>query len=106
MILNSLRFATFATAILWAAAAIPGAAAAPAPAAASGPATTSTAAPHPVAHDTYSDDEVAKAASDFFSTGAKELSDVLAKVLRDKGHPVAIIRGEEAGGAIGVGESH
>jgi hypothetical protein len=56
-----------------------------------------------VAHDAYSDDEVAKAASDFFSSGAKELSDVLAKVLKEKGRPVAIIRGEEAGGAIGVG---
>jgi len=54
-------------------------------------------------HDTYSDDEVAKAASDFFSTGAKDLSDVLAKVLKEKGRPVAIIRGEEAGGAVGVG---
>jgi hypothetical protein len=54
-------------------------------------------------HETYSDDEIAKAASDFFSSGAKELSQVLAKVLKDKGHPVAIIRGEEAGGAIGVG---
>jgi hypothetical protein len=53
--------------------------------------------------DTYNDDEVAKAASDFFSTGAKDLSDVLAKVLKEKGQPVAIIRGEEAGGAIGVG---
>jgi hypothetical protein len=28
---------------------------------------------------------------------------VLAKVLKEKGRPVAIIRGEEAGGAIGVG---
>jgi hypothetical protein len=28
---------------------------------------------------------------------------VLEKVLKEKGHPVAIIRGEEAGGAIGVG---
>jgi hypothetical protein len=54
-------------------------------------------------HNTYNDDEVAKAASDFFSTGAKDLSDVLAKVLKEKAHPVAIIRGEEAGGAIGVG---
>jgi hypothetical protein len=61
------------------------------------------AAPAAPAHETYSDDEIAKAASDFFSTGAKELSEVLAKVLKDKGHPVAIIRGEEAGGAIGVG---
>ena len=51
----------------------------------------------------YSDDEVVKAANSFFSTGAKELGDVLGKVLKDKGQPVAIIRGEEAGGAIGVG---
>ncbi len=54
-------------------------------------------------HETYSDDEIVKAASDFFSSGAKDLSDVLAKVLKEKGRPVAIIRGEEAGGAIGVG---
>jgi hypothetical protein len=59
--------------------------------------------PKPAAHETYSDDEVAKAASDFFSTGAKELSQVLEKVLKEKGHPVAIVRGEEAGGAIGIG---
>lgn len=52
---------------------------------------------------TYSDDEVMKAASKFFSTGAKELGDVLSKVLKEKGQPVAFIRGEEAGGAIGVG---
>lgn len=55
------------------------------------------------AQPTYSEDEVAKAASKFFATGAKELGDVLSKVLKDKGQPVAIIRGEEAGGAIGVG---
>ena len=52
---------------------------------------------------TYSDDEVVKQASDFFSTGAKELSQVLRKVLKEKGDPVAIIRGEEAGGALAVG---
>src|SRR5271154_7271874 len=57
----------------------------------------------PAAHEPYSDDEVAKAASDFFSTGAKELSQLLEKVLKEKGHPVAIVRGEEAGGALGVG---
>ncbi|HMD72225.1 MAG TPA: EipA family protein [Steroidobacteraceae bacterium] len=62
-----------------------------------------TAAAAPAAHETYSDDEVAKQASEFFSTGAKDLSQVLEKVLKEKGHPVAIIRGEEAGGAIGVG---
>jgi hypothetical protein len=54
-------------------------------------------------HEAYSDDEVAKAASEFFSSGAKGLSDVLAKVLKEKGHPIAYIRGEEAGGAIAVG---
>jgi hypothetical protein len=51
----------------------------------------------------YSDDEVVKAASDFFSNGAKGLSDVLAKVLKEKGRPVAYIRGEEAGGAVAIG---
>ncbi len=54
-------------------------------------------------HEPYSDDEVARAASEFFSTGAKDLSQVLEKVLKEKGHPIAIIRGDEAGGAIGVG---
>lgn len=52
---------------------------------------------------TYSDDEVVKEANEFFATGARELGQVLEKVLKEKGHPVAIIRGEEAGGAIGVG---
>jgi hypothetical protein len=55
------------------------------------------------AAETYSDDEVMKAASDFFSTGAKELASVLQKVLKEKGQPVAIIKGEEAGGAVVVG---
>src|SRR5580692_282234 len=100
MLLCSLRFAALVSAVLWAAAAIPATTTATATSPASAPA---SGADRPVAHDTYSDDEVAKAASDFFSTGAKELSDVLAKVLREKGRPVAIIRGEEVGGAIGVG---
>ena len=54
-------------------------------------------------HDTYSDDEVMKAASEFFAIGAKGLGKVLGKVLKEKGQPVAIIRGEEAGAAIAVG---
>ncbi len=52
---------------------------------------------------TYSDDEVVRQANHFFSTGAKDLSQVIEKVLKEKGNPVAIIRGEEAGGAIAVG---
>ena len=51
----------------------------------------------------YSDDEVVKAANEFFNNGAEDLGKVLGKVLKEKGQPVAIIRGEEAGGAIGVG---
>lgn len=54
-------------------------------------------------HQTYSDDEVLREASEFFATGAKDLSEVLEKVLKEKGHPVAILRGEEAGGAIAIG---
>src|SRR5271155_4469094 len=89
---NCFELVTLVACVLFATAAIPAATPSTAPA-----------ADRQVTHDTYSDDEVAKAASDFFSSGAKELSDVLAKVLKEKGHPVAIIRGEEAGGAIGVG---
>jgi hypothetical protein len=54
-------------------------------------------------HATYSDDEVVKAANDFFKNGAEDLSKVLGKVLKEKGQPVAVIRGEEGGGAVGVG---
>jgi hypothetical protein len=54
-------------------------------------------------HEAYDDEEIAKAASDFFSTGAKGLSEVLAKVLKEKGRPIAYIRGEEIGGAVAVG---
>jgi hypothetical protein len=61
--------------------------------------TTSSATPP----STYSDDEIIKQANNFFATGAKGLSDVLAKVLKEKGQPVAFIRGEEAGGAVAVG---
>ena len=53
--------------------------------------------------ETYSDDEVMKAASEFFATGAKDLAQVVGKVLKEKGQPVAIIRGEEASAAVAVG---
>ncbi|MCC7463312.1 MAG: DUF1134 domain-containing protein [Gammaproteobacteria bacterium] len=57
----------------------------------------------PAAPETYSEDEVAREASKFFASGAKGLSEVLEKVLRERGRPMAFIRGEEAGGAVGVG---
>ena len=60
-------------------------------------------APPAARHSAYSDDEVTRAANDFFKNGAQDLSKVLQKVLKEKGQPVAIIRGEEVGGAIGVG---
>jgi hypothetical protein len=91
-----LSLATLAGALLLAGAAIP------ATSTSSTSSSTTTANP-PAGHDTYSEDEVSKAASDFFSSGAKGLSDVLAKVLKEKGRPVAFIRGEELGGAIGLG---
>lgn len=71
--------------------------------AAADPAAAPAAVPATDNRATYSDDEVVKAASEFFATGAKDLADVLAKVLKEKGHPVAIIRGEEAGAAVAVG---
>ena len=60
-------------------------------------------APPAAKHATYSDDEVTRAANDFFKNGAQDLGKVLQKVLKEKGQPAAIIRGEEVGGAIGVG---
>ena len=54
-------------------------------------------------HAAYSDEETVKAANDFFKSGAEDLGKVLIKVLKEKGQPVAFIRGEEGGAAIGVG---
>jgi hypothetical protein len=51
----------------------------------------------------YQEEEIYREAKGFFKTGAQELSDVLGKVLKDKGPPGAIIKGTESGGAIGIG---
>ena len=67
------------------------------------PAALAQAAKAQPAQSTYSDDEIVKEANRFFASGAKELGQVLQKVLKEKGQPVAIIRGEEAGGALAVG---
>lgn len=66
-------------------------------------AATTEAAPAANSNAAYSDEEVTRAANDFFKTGAESLGKVLAKVLKEKGKPIAIIRGEEAGGALAVG---
>jgi len=49
------------------------------------------------------EEEIIKAAENFFSRGAKGLAQRLQKVLKDWGRPAAIIQGEEVGGAIGIG---
>ncbi len=53
--------------------------------------------------EAYTEEEIINAAENFFSSGAKGLAQVLQKALKDKGRPVAIIQGEEVGGAIGIG---
>lgn len=52
---------------------------------------------------TYNETETLKEAEEFFGEGAQGIADVIAKAFKDQGEPSAIIKGEEAGGAIGVG---
>ncbi len=52
---------------------------------------------------TYKQDEVLKEASAFFGKGAEGLANVIAKAFKDQGEPNGFIKGEEGGGAIGVG---
>jgi len=52
---------------------------------------------------TYHQDEVLKEAEAFFGKGAEGMGDAIAKVFKEKGEPNGYIKGEEAGGAIGVG---
>ena len=66
-------------------------------------AATTQSAPAATTHAAYTDDEITKEANDFFKTGAESLGKVLQKVFKEKGQPIAIIRGEEAGGALAVG---
>lgn len=51
----------------------------------------------------YHEDEVLKDAAQFFGSGAKGLGEVIAKAFKEQGEPMAIIKGEEVGGAVGVG---
>ena len=53
--------------------------------------------------DTYDEDSVLKAATDFFGQTAEGLAKVIEKAFREQGRPNGYIRGEEASGAIGVG---
>jgi len=53
--------------------------------------------------DSFTRSEVVAEAEKFFGKGAKGLAEVLQKAFDKYGEPNAFIKGEEAGGAIGVG---
>jgi len=55
------------------------------------------------AEDTYDRDTVLAEARAFFGEGAEGLAEVIEKVFAEQGRPNGYIKGEEAGGAIGVG---
>lgn len=55
------------------------------------------------ANDTYTQDEIAAAAGDFFGTTSQAAGEAVARVFKEQGRPVGYIRGEEAAGAIGIG---
>lgn len=57
----------------------------------------------PIAADPYSEQRVLTEAQAFFGRGAQGLADVLNRVFRDKGPPTGYIKGDEGGGAVGVG---
>jgi hypothetical protein len=53
--------------------------------------------------DVYEQSAIVDEAQQFFGKGAEGLADVLNKVFSDKGRPNGYIKGEEGGGAFGVG---
>jgi len=57
----------------------------------------------PVTDQPFEESAVRSEAEDFFGRGARGLADVLNRVLNDKGPPAGYIKGQEGGGAIGVG---
>lgn len=57
----------------------------------------------PVSQDTYTAEEIANVASNFFGETTEGLAKVIERVFAEQGKPNAYITGEEASGAIGVG---
>ena len=51
----------------------------------------------------YQQDTVLDEAENFFGAGARGVADVLNRVFADNGPPDAYIKGEEGGGAVGIG---
>lgn len=52
---------------------------------------------------TYEEAAIRREAESFFGRGAEGLADVLNRLFRERGDPAAYIKGEEGGGAVGVG---
>jgi hypothetical protein len=57
----------------------------------------------PIDAQAFQEDTVLREAESFFGRGARGLADVLNRVINDKGPPGAYIKGEEGGGAVGIG---
>lgn len=55
------------------------------------------------AEDSYNQDTVLDDAADFFGEGTEGLGEVVEKIFSEFGRPNAIIKGEEASGALGIG---
>lgn len=55
------------------------------------------------AEDNFDQDSVIEDAIDFFGDGAEGVAEVIENIFGDLGRPNAIIKGEEASGAFGVG---
>ncbi len=53
--------------------------------------------------DTYSEQEMVEAVSDFFGVTAEAAAAVVERVFSDLGRPVGYVAGEEVAGAVGVG---
>lgn len=56
-----------------------------------------------VGSEPYERETIMREAQGFFGRGAEGLADVVNRVFRDRGNPTGYIKGEEGGGAIGVG---
>ena len=54
-------------------------------------------------YETYEEGTIAREAEAFFGKGAEGLADVMNKIFSEKGRPNGYIKGEEGGGAVGVG---
>lgn len=69
-----------------------------------GPRVPNAPAPAPAPErNTYSEKTILAAAEEFFGEGAEGMGKIVARLFREMGRPTGYIKGEEAGGAVGVG---